>query len=94
MIQGTVKWFSDESGYGFIRPDEGGENLFVRRSDVAAGEANESLEKGDEVNYEATQDGKGLQATNVSRRRRYSWRDDCLERHEGKEARQEYNAGF
>jgi CspA family cold shock protein len=90
MTQGTIKWFSDESGYGFIRPDEGGENLFVRRLDVTASNAHEPLEKGDEVDYEKTQGGKGLQATNVSRRRRYSWRDDCLERHEGKEARQEY----
>ena len=90
MTQGTIKWFSDESGYGFIRPDEGGENLFLRRSDVAAGNVHKSLEKGDAVYYETTQGGKGLQATNVSRRRRYSWWDDCLERHEGKEARQEY----
>ena len=87
MIQGTVKRFSDESGYRFIRPDEGGENLYVRRSDVAASNVHESLEKGDEVNYERTQGGKGLQATNVSRRRRYSWREDCLERHQGKERR-------
>jgi CspA family cold shock protein len=94
MTQGTVKWFSGESGYGFIRPDEGGENLFVRRSDVAVGSAHESLKKGEEVAYEATQGGKGLQATNVSRRSRYSWRDDCLERLEGKEARQEYYAGL
>jgi hypothetical protein len=66
----------------------------VRRSDVAAGKANESLEKDDEVGYEVTQGGKGLQATNVSWRRRYPWRDDCLERHEGKETRQEYYAGL
>jgi len=89
-----VTWFSGESGYGFTRPDEGGENLFVRRSDVAAGKANESLEKGDEVDNQATQGGKGLPATNVSGGRRYSWRDDCLERDEGKEARQEYYAGL
>ena len=93
MTQGTVKWFSDESGYGFIRPDEGGENLFVRRSAVA-GSAHESLKKGDRVDYEATRSGRGLQAASVSRRRRYSWLDDCLERHEGKEARQEYYAGL
>ncbi len=91
---GTVKWFSDESRYGFTGPDEGGGNLFVRRSDVAAGKANESLEKGEEVDYQATQGGKGLQVTNVSGKRRYSWRDDCLERDEGKEARQEYYAGL
>jgi CspA family cold shock protein len=93
MTQGTVKWFSDESGYGFIRPDEGGENLFVRRSAIASS-AHESLKKGDRVYYEATRSGRGLQAASVSRRRCYSWLDDCLERHEGKEARQEYYAGL
>jgi hypothetical protein len=46
------------------------------------------------VNYEVKQGANGMRATNVSRRRRYSWRDDSRERHEGKEARNEYYEGL
>ena len=58
------------------------------------GEKVESLEKGDRVTYDIPQDASGLWATSVSKEeeRCYSWRDDCLERHEGKEARYEYYA--
>jgi len=65
MAQGTVKWFSDEKGYGFISPDEGGEDLFVHHSGIA-GTGFKSLEEGDKVSYEATQGQKGMQADNVS----------------------------
>jgi cold shock protein len=66
MPQGTVKWFNDEKGYGFISPDDGGEDLFVHHSGIAGG-GYKSLDEGEKVSYEATQGKKGLQAGNVSR---------------------------
>jgi CspA family cold shock protein len=65
MAQGTVKWFSDEKGYGFISPDDGGEDLFVHHTGIA-GEGFKTLQEGDKVSYEATQGKKGMQAENVS----------------------------
>ena len=65
MAQGTVKWFSDENGYGFISPDDGGEDLFVHHTGIA-GNGFKSLQEGDKVSYEATQGKKGMQAENVS----------------------------
>jgi CspA family cold shock protein len=65
MAQGTVKWFSDDKGYGFITPDEGGEDLFVHHSGIA-GNGFKSLDEGAKVSYEATQGKKGMQADNVS----------------------------
>jgi cold shock protein len=65
MAQGTVKWFSDEKGYGFISPDEGGEDLFVHHSGIA-GNGFKSLEEDTKVTYEASQGKKGMQADNVS----------------------------
>ncbi len=65
MAQGTVKWFSDEKGYGFISPDDGGEDLFVHHTGIA-GTGFKSLEEGQKVSYEATQGRKGMQAENVS----------------------------
>lgn len=67
MPQGTVKWFNDEKGYGFISPDEGGEDLFVHRTGIAGGGGFESLDEGEKVTYEVSQDRKGLQAVNVSK---------------------------
>jgi cold shock protein len=67
MAQGTVKWFSDDKGYGYITPDEGSEDLFVDHSGIAG--LFESLEKGAKVSYEATQwrreCRRGMQADNV-----------------------------
>ena len=65
MPQGTVKWFNDEKGYGFISPDEGGDDLFVHFSGIS-GSGFKSLEEGQKVSFEATQGKKGMQAENVS----------------------------
>ena len=65
MPQGTVKWFSNDKGYGFITPDESTEDLFVHHSGIA-GEGFKSLDEGAKVTYEATQGRKGMQAENVS----------------------------
>ena len=65
MAQGTVKWFNDDKGYGFISPDEGGEDLFVHHSGIAGG-GFKSLDEGAKVSYEATRGQKGMQASNVS----------------------------
>ena len=66
MAQGTVKWFNEEKGYGFISPDEGGEDLLVHFSGIA-GEGYKSLEEGEKVTYEAAQGRKGMQAENVTK---------------------------
>ena len=65
MAQGTVKWFSDEKGFGFISPDEGSEDLFIHHTGIA-GSGFKSLEEGAKVSYEATQGKKGMQADNVT----------------------------
>jgi cold shock protein len=65
MAQGTVKWFNEDKGYGFISPDDGGEDLFVHYSGIV-GNGYKSLEEGSKVTYEATQGRKGMQAENVS----------------------------
>ena len=66
MAQGTVKWFNEDTGYGFISPDEGREDLFVHYSGIV-GNGFKALDEGDKVTYEATQGRKGMQATNVSK---------------------------
>jgi cold shock protein len=66
MAQGTVKWFSDDKGYGFITPDEGDKDIFVHHTGIA-GNGFKTLEEGARVTYGASQGRKGLQADNVSR---------------------------
>ncbi|HZY66893.1 MAG: cold-shock protein [Actinomycetota bacterium] len=63
--EGTVKWFNDEKGYGFISPDDGSEDVFVHYTGIV-GNGFKSLEEGSKVTYEVTQGRKGLQAENVS----------------------------
>jgi CspA family cold shock protein len=66
MAQGTVKWFSQEKGYGFISPDDEGKDVFVHYSAIA-GSGFRNLEEGEKVSYEVTQGRKGPQAVNVSK---------------------------
>ena len=63
MAQGTVKWFNDAKGYGFIQV-EGGEDVFVHYSAIQAN-GFKSLAEGDKVEFEVTKGPKGLQASNV-----------------------------
>jgi CspA family cold shock protein len=64
MAQGTVKWFNDDKGYGFITPDDGGKDLFVHFSAIQA-EGFRTLAEGAKVTYEAEQGPKGPNAANV-----------------------------
>jgi CspA family cold shock protein len=64
MPEGTVKWFSNEKGYGFITPDDGSKDLFVHFSSIS-GEGYKSLEDGARVTYEPEEGDKGPVATNV-----------------------------
>jgi len=63
LAQGTVKWFSNEKGYGFIER-EGGEDVFVHFSAIQ-GDGYKSLTEGQRVEFEVVQGQKGLQAANV-----------------------------
>ena len=66
MATGTVKWFSDSKGYGFITPADGGADLFVHFSGIA-GDGFKTLEEGQEVEFEVTQGPKGPQAEKVTK---------------------------
>lgn len=64
MASGTVKWFSDEKGYGFITPDDGSKDLFVHYSNVD-GDGFRTLTEGQKVTFEAAEGRKGPEATSV-----------------------------
>lgn len=64
MATGTVKWFNETKGYGFISPDDGGDDLFAHFSEIQA-EGFKTLQDGQKVSFEVTQGKKGLQASNI-----------------------------
>jgi CspA family cold shock protein len=66
MATGTVKWFNDAKGFGFITPDEGGDDLFAHFSAIVAS-GYKSLKEGDKVTFDVTEGPKGKQASNIQK---------------------------
>ncbi len=66
MANGTVKWFSNPKGYGFITPEGGSKDIFVHHSAIQ-GEGYKTLDEGQKVTFEVTQGPKGEQAANVNK---------------------------
>ena len=66
MATGTVKWFNDAKGFGFITPDEGGDDLFAHFSAIVAG-GYKSLMENDRVNVDVIDGPKGKQASNIQK---------------------------
>ncbi len=64
MAKGTVKWFNDQKGFGFITPEDGGSDCFVHHKEIQ-GEGFKSLSEGDNVEFEIGEGPKGPQATKV-----------------------------
>ncbi len=65
-MQGTVKWFNDSKGFGFITPEDGSKDLFVHHTEIASS-GFRSLSEGDRVEFEIEQGPKGPQAKNVKK---------------------------
>src|SRR2546423_4598651 len=65
MATGTVKWFNDDKGFGFITPSDGGKDLFVHHSDIQS-DGFRSLQEGSQVNFEVGSGDKGPKALNVT----------------------------
>jgi CspA family cold shock protein len=61
MSKGTVKFFNESKGFGFITPDDGSKDVFVHKNDLT-----DNISEGDKVNYEVQEGPKGLNATDVT----------------------------
>jgi len=66
MATGTVKWFNNEKGFGFIAPENGGNDVFVHHTAIQ-GTGYKSLNEGDRVQFDVTKGPKGDQAANVQK---------------------------
>ena len=64
MSNGTVKWFNEQKGFGFIEPDDGGKDLFIHHTNIE-GEGFRTLNEGQKVEFVAAEGRKGPEATNV-----------------------------
>lgn len=62
---GTVKWFNDSKGYGFISPDDGGKDLFAHFREIQGGDGFRTLAESARVQFEVAQGPKGPQASNI-----------------------------
>ena len=62
---GTVKWFSEAKGFGFIKPSDGSEDLFAHFKEIQGGASFKSLTEGQKVEFIATRGPKGMQATQI-----------------------------
>ena len=65
MATGTVKWFNDSKGFGFITPEAGGEDLFAHFSAIQSSGGFRTLKEGQRVEFEITTGPKGQQASNI-----------------------------
>ena len=65
MQTGKVKWFNDAKGFGFITPDNGGQDLFAHFTQIQSGGGFRSLQEGQSVRFDVTRGAKGDQASNI-----------------------------
>jgi CspA family cold shock protein len=90
-LVGTVKWFNNQKGYGFITPKDGGNDLFIHHSGIVTAEGEfASLDEGDEVEYTAQQGQKGMEAKDVV----VKVKAPPQERNEGRESRGGGGGGY
>jgi cold shock protein len=66
-VSGTIKWFSEDKGYGFIEREDGGEDVFLHYSELKAQPGFKTIEEGARVEFEVEQGPKGPKAANVER---------------------------